>query len=131
LSDSSLTEDDSSSDSGYDSEEVENSKKRCNWIMHPENPMRLKWSLFVNIFLVLTIFLTPVNLAFSNDSNEMLLVEICIDFIFIIDIVMNFRYAYVDKNLNMVTDQSKISKGYLKSWFIADLLSVLPLSYVF
>ena len=53
--------------------------------------------------------------------------DIVIDFIFILDIVFTFYTAYYDEDYLLVEDRLLIAKSYLKSWFLIDLLSVLPI----
>ena len=54
-----------------------------------------------------------------------------IDILLGIDIVLTFFSAYTDDEENLVKNHKKIIKKYLKSWFIVDIISVLPISYIF
>ena len=49
---------------------------------------------------------------------------------FAIDLVFCFNQAYRDDNFVMIDDRALIAKGYLKSWFIIDLLSILPFDII-
>ncbi len=46
--------------------------------------------------------------------------------LFFFDIPINLLSAYQDKDLNVIDDPKRIAKGYLTSWFIIDLISVVP-----
>ena len=48
------------------------------------------------------------------------------DFIFFIDIGVNFRSAYVDITGTVRFDSTIVSKQYIKTWFILDVISILP-----
>lgn len=57
----------------------------------------------------------------------MAIFEMCIDIVFIIDIVVNFRTAYHDPLTGeTVYDPYKIAKQYVHSWFIIDVVSGIP-----
>ena len=43
-----------------------------------------------------------------------------------IDIIFLFNSAYFDDHLDLVTDRSTISITYLKSWFVIDILAIIP-----
>ena len=49
---------------------------------------------------------------------------------FWLDILVNFRTAYFDAHGDFVINQRKIAVAYLKSWFIIDFLTCLPISYI-
>lgn len=49
-----------------------------------------------------------------------------VDVLFIVDIVINLRTTYVDQNDEVVTQQSRIAKHYIKGWFPIDLFAAIP-----
>lgn len=50
----------------------------------------------------MSLFVTPVTIAFEFGYESFVsLLEDIIDFVFLIDIIMNFRFAYIDKKLNL------------------------------
>lgn len=46
------------------------------------------------------------------------------------DIFLNFRTAYFDKRGVIVISQKMIARNYLKSWFVIDFITCLPISYI-
>ena len=52
------------------------------------------------------------------------------DFIFLIDIFVNFNSAYYE-NDKLIDDRRKIVFNYLTGWFIIDLLAMLPIDLLF
>jgi len=55
--------------------------------------------------------------------------DILVDFIFLIDIVINFRIGHMEEvgpNLRFIDDPKIIACAYLKFWFWIDLLTSLP-----
>ena len=74
---------------------------------------------------------TPFRVSFIlYDDIQWIIFDILIDTIFIIDIFVNFFSAYYDHQFQIIIDNKLIAKTYLKSWFILDFVSVLPLSYL-
>ena len=57
-------------------------------------------------------------------------VEACVDTLFIVDLVLNMRTAYVDVNGFREDRPKRIFWHYFKRWFAIDLISCLPLGYV-
>ena len=60
----------------------------------------------------------------------MIVFDYIFDTIFFIDIILSFFAAYVDNEDIVVKNRKKIVINYLKTWFIIDLVSVLPVSYL-
>lgn len=55
--------------------------------------------------------------------------EIIIDVYFIVDILINFNLAFMTAKGSLVEDRKVISKKYLKSYFIIDFLTSIPLGW--
>lgn len=53
-----------------------------------------------------------------------------IDFFFFIDILVNFNTAILNEEFEVTDDRWLIAKEYLNSWFIVDLLSIIPFDLV-
>ena len=70
----------------------------------------------------------PVNLAFKPEQSvKDLIFETFIDVMFMIDIVLVFNSAYYDNKFKIVCDKRQIAKEYLRSWFLVDFLSCIPM----
>ena len=53
-----------------------------------------------------------------------------IDFLFFLDITVNFNSAYYN-DLNEIEDDRKmIALSYIKSWFFIDLLAIIPFEHI-
>jgi CRP-like cAMP-binding protein len=116
-------------DTDTEDEESEN-EKEIPWIILPDNPYKKMWDLLVAFLILYSAIITPYEIAFS-DTNNVSWFEILIDILLGIDIVLTFFSAYTDDEENLVKNHKKIVKKYLKSWFIVDIISVLPISYLF
>ena len=116
-------------DTDTEDEESEN-EKEIPWIILPDNPYKKMWDLLIAFLILYSAIITPYDIAFS-DTNKVSWFEILIDILLGIDIVLTFFSAYTDDEENLVKNHRKIIKKYLKSWFIIDIISVLPISYIF
>ena len=116
-------------DTDTEDEESEN-EKEIPWIILPDNPYKKMWDLLIAFLILYSAIITPYEIAFS-DNNKISWFEILIDILLGIDIVLTFFSAYTDDEENLVKNHKKIVKKYLKSWFIVDIISVLPISYIF
>ena len=116
-------------DTDTEDEESEN-EKEIPWIILPDNPYKKMWDLLIAFLILYSAIITPYEIAFS-DSNKVSWFEVLIDILLGIDIVLTFFSAYTDDEENLVKNHRKIIKKYLKSWFIVDIISVLPISYIF
>ena len=116
-------------DTDTEDEESEN-EKEIPWIILPDNPYKKMWDLLIAFLILYSAIITPYEIAFS-DNSKVSWFEVLIDILLGIDIVLTFFSAYTDDEENLVKNHKKIIKKYLKSWFIVDIISVLPVSYIF
>ena len=56
--------------------------------------------------------------------------DLVIDFLFIFDISLNFFTAIEDDNGELITNHKTIILAYIKSWFLIDILSSVPISLI-
>lgn len=54
-----------------------------------------------------------------------------IDCLFLIDIILTFNSATLDDDYETEFDRCKITKNYLKGWFMIDLIAILPFDLLF
>jgi hyperpolarization activated cyclic nucleotide-gated potassium channel 1 len=88
--------------------------------------------MLVALILIITALVTPYRIAmYDADSLNWILVDSTIDFLFAVDIVLNFFMAYYNYNDDLVDDRKEVAKNYLQTWFLIDFFSVLPINYMF
>ena len=82
---------------------------------------------------MLTCVLTPYQLAFHGDSEDFssLGVDQAINICFAVDIFLNFITASYDADYNLIDDHRVIAKSYLYSWFLVDIISIVPFDLLF
>uniref|UniRef100_K7F4X0 Potassium voltage-gated channel subfamily H member 3 n=1 Tax=Pelodiscus sinensis TaxID=13735 RepID=K7F4X0_PELSI len=57
--------------------------------------------------------------------------DLCVEILFILDIVLNFRTTFVSKSGQVVFDPHAISLHYLTGWFLLDLVAALPFDLLY
>jgi hypothetical protein len=84
--------------------------------------------LLLILFLAITV---PYRIPFEDITPpEWLYLDIVIDFLFIIDVTLNFFTAMEDDNGEICTDHKKIISSYVKTWFLIDVMSSIPISLI-
>nr|XP_040572916.1 potassium/sodium hyperpolarization-activated cyclic nucleotide-gated channel 3-like isoform X1 [Lepeophtheirus salmonis] len=110
-------------------------KAAGHWIIHPCSSFRFYWDLCMLLLLVANLIILPVAISFFNDdlSTRWIAFNCLSDTIFLIDIVVNFRTGIMqqDNSEQVIIDPKEIAKHYIKTWFFLDLLSSIPLDYIF
>ena len=88
-------------------------------IIYPESKNKSFWDLFMTVVLLVTCFLTPLDIAFDkaseftnveNASNFSSFIDLFIDVMFFIDILVIFNSAYYDDETELVDDRKEIAK---------------------
>nr|ABI94040.1 hyperpolarization-activated cyclic nucleotide-modulated cation channel splice variant Bs-I [Panulirus interruptus] len=110
-------------------------KAAGHWIIHPCSNFRFYWDLCMLFLLVANLIILPVAISFFNDdlSTRWIAFNCLSDTIFLIDIVVNFRTGIMqqDNSEQVILDPKLIARHYLKTWFLLDLISSVPLDYIF
>ncbi|XP_074603485.1 hyperpolarization activated cyclic nucleotide gated potassium channel Ih isoform X2 [Brevipalpus obovatus] len=110
-------------------------KESGHWIIHPCSNFRFYWDLCMLLLLVANLIVLPVAISFFNDdlSTRWIAFNCLSDTIFILDIIVNFRTGIMNPDLpeQVILDPQEIARQYMRSWFFLDLISSIPLDYIF
>ena len=108
---------------------------------HTNSKFRTVWDLATIVVLGYVAVFTPFQLSFLNehswdsfDQNRykgdggtgFFFLDRLIDAMFCVDIIINFRSAYVNERGHVLFHQSHVAAAYMQGWFTFDVLSVLP-----
>ncbi|BES94440.1 Hypothetical protein NTJ_07250 [Nesidiocoris tenuis] len=111
------------------------------WTVLHYSPFKAVWDWIILLLVMYTAIFTPYVAAFllnepdyntkkSNKTNYMddplVIIDLIVDVTFIIDIGINFRTTYVNKNDEVVSHPAKIAVNYLRGWFLIDLVAAIP-----
>ena len=96
-------------------------------VIHPNSHFRRTWDVFVVLFVTFYIVVVPLEFGFFwwEDTGPMTTLSYIIDVFFWFDIFLNFRTGYIEYG-DVVLDRKRIAKKYLFTWFIVDLISLIP-----
>ncbi|XP_062249734.1 potassium/sodium hyperpolarization-activated cyclic nucleotide-gated channel 1 [Platichthys flesus] len=114
--------------------EQERVKSAGFWIIHPYSDFRFYWDLTMLLLMVGNLIIIPVGITFFKDENTppWIVFNVVSDTFFLMDLVLNFRTGIVkEDNTEIILDPQKIKIKYLRSWFVVDFISSIPVDYIF
>ena len=118
----------------YDSmdEEEESDQDESRFVIPFKSKFRSYWDSFIVFLIIYTIVILPFRIAFDIEPKEIIfiLIDVLIDSAFICDFVLNFFFSYKNSNEREILSLRKTSLTYLKSWFLIDLISATPFSFI-
>ena len=83
------------------------------------------------IFIFYSALVIPVWIPFEEETHLFFVIfDTFMDFMFIIDIFINFNTAFEDDETNLITNRKWICFNYIKSWFLLDVISSIPLTLI-
>lgn len=111
-------------------DEGSDTEKDVTWILLPDNPFKRSFDVLIALIIIYSSIVLPYKIAFvDNDIPSDVVVDNIFNAIMVIDIILNFFTAYVDNDDNIIKNRRKVIVTYLKSWFIIDFVSVIPINY--
>ncbi|XP_028857460.1 potassium/sodium hyperpolarization-activated cyclic nucleotide-gated channel 2 [Denticeps clupeoides] len=114
--------------------EQERVKSAGNWIIHPYSDFRFYWDFTMLMFMVGNLIIIPVGITFFKDetTTPWIVFNVVSDTFFLMDLVLNFRTGIVyEDNTEIILDPTLIKKKYLRTWFVVDFVSSIPVDYIF
>ncbi|OCU00678.1 potassium/sodium hyperpolarization-activated cyclic nucleotide-gated channel 2 [Xenopus laevis] len=114
--------------------EQERVKSAGAWIIHPYSDFRFYWDFTMLLFMVGNLIIIPVGIAFFKDETTApwIVFNVVSDTFFLMDLVLNFRTGIViEDNTEIILDPQKIKRKYLRTWFVVDFVSSIPVDYIF
>lgn len=110
-----------------------------NWVLFPtESKYVERWDALVGAAIFVTAFWTPYQAAFGRHNTISFDLRFfgdrALDAIFALDMVLQFFLAFPEEQhgaVRWIKDPGRIASNYLRGWFLADLLCVVPLDILF
>mmetsp|Transcript_4855 Transcript_4855/g.10619 ORF Transcript_4855/g.10619 Transcript_4855/m.10619 type:complete len:1243 (+) Transcript_4855:157-3885(+) len=100
-------------------------------ILDPTHDLKVAWDAYIGVWTILSIFMIPLNIAFEfGMPASVKMLGYAADGFFILDILVNFRTAYLNENGVYDTIPARIAKRYCSTWFAVDLASSLPWMHI-
>jgi len=102
-------------------------RSKSSLIIYPDSSTRNFIDAFSFMLLLIISIYIPFIIAFTVDTTgPFAYFELFLDIWFLSEILTNFFTGYYDKGI-LIMNKLMISKAYLKSWFIVDIISSAPL----
>ncbi|XP_012721231.2 potassium/sodium hyperpolarization-activated cyclic nucleotide-gated channel 1 [Fundulus heteroclitus] len=114
--------------------EQERLKSAGAWIIHPYSDFRFYWDLLMLLLMMGNLIILPVGITFFRDENtaSWIIFNVVSDTLFMVDLVLNFRTGIMkEDSTEILLDPRAIRQKYLKTWFLVDFLSSIPVDYIF
>jgi hypothetical protein len=86
------------------------------------------------LLMVGNLIVIPVGITFFKDEHTppWIIFNVISDTFFLMDLVLNFRTGIVkEDNTEIILDPQQIKIKYLRSWFVVDFISSIPVDYIF
>ncbi|KAK7130607.1 hypothetical protein R3I94_015923 [Phoxinus phoxinus] len=84
------------------------------------------WNAFISLTCLAAVTVALYELFFNSTVTALIFTRYCLDLIFVLNIISRFYIGYETHGV-VITDPKRARKKYLRTWFLLDLLSVLPL----
>jgi hypothetical protein len=117
--------------------EIQATRRRLDppWLIAvPDSKFTRRWDAGNLVFMLFTAFVTPFEVALLEMQwwDALFVANRLVDLFFVCDLLLQFNLAFKKAALGsfLVTDRSQIAARYLESWFVWDLLSVLPYDFI-
>ena len=89
------------------------------------------WNLMMLIIIVEISLCVPYRIPFEDVTPPAwFYIDVITDFLFIIDMFLNFITAVENDNGELCIDRVQIIASYLKSWFLIDMASSIPITLI-
>ncbi|CAM9385787.1 unnamed protein product, partial [Ectocarpus sp. 12 AP-2014] len=100
-------------------------------VFHPDSMTKAFWDVFVAFFIVFSVVEVTFRLGFDSPAEgSWAIFGHVVDGMFLVDMLVSFDTAYWDDG-NIVTSRKLIAREYLRTWFIVDFVSTVPLDTMF
>ncbi|XP_075873142.1 potassium voltage-gated channel subfamily H member 6a [Nelusetta ayraudi] len=109
------------------------------WTILHYSPFKAVWDWLILLLVLYTAVFTPYSAAFllteleekrrrtcGYTCNPLNVVDLVVDIMFIVDILINFRTTYVNRNDEVVSQPRRIAQHYFKGWFLIDIVAAIP-----
>ncbi|KOC70603.1 Potassium/sodium hyperpolarization-activated cyclic nucleotide-gated channel 2 [Habropoda laboriosa] len=109
--------------------EISRHLKSHPYMIHPFSLFRIVWESLMTVFTIISLLITPVSITFYYEHHENWhTMNDIMNIVFLCDIVMWFFTGYYDYPTKVIVlDPMIVARKYLQSYFLIDLLTVLPI----
>lgn len=102
-----------------------NFKFYIQWLLSPNGLFVQVWENFILVASILTTLLIIYQASFNAFIPWVWAVSYLLDAIYMLDIVLQFFFGYIEKGITITTTKQTI-KHYIKTTFLIDIASIIP-----
>ena len=102
-------------------------------VLMPDDPFKRFWDIWMLVLLIYVVSYVPISICFFQTNadeegmNTSQYVDLVVDFLFGIDLIVNFISAYEDPVTGLpIVGLKDIALNYITSWFFIDFIAVFP-----
>lgn len=94
---------------------------------------RFYWDIVMLMLMMSNLVILPWGITFFEDQNTTpwITFNVLSDTLFLMDLVFNFRTGIAGEDSHIILDPKEIRMHYLRTWFIVDFVSSIPVDYIF
>lgn len=97
------------------------------WFIQPRATWKVRWDLWIGFIIAYSVVLIPYRIGFGIELAAWeQVMNYIFDSSFAVDVVFNFFTGYYDEDI-LVYELRKVRQRYLRSWFLFDVASTIPL----
>jgi hypothetical protein len=100
------------------------------WLIHPLSNTHATWDILVSMLILLTVLTMPLCLGWEELNDSLYMLNLMVDFIFLVDVCKNFCTGYMDDNEIIIMSAKLVRKNYLSGFFVTDFCSSIPLDLI-
>lgn len=101
------------------------------WVVLPKDTYKIYWDIFVGLFVITSVLIAPVDIAFNSNTIPGIIVPQIFTVVFLLDMAVSFRTAFHSKDADSyVIIPRQMHAHYLRSWFVVDFLSTIPIDII-
>lgn len=105
---------------------IEERRARRLWLILPHSRFLQSWLLIIGPLIVYNVIWIPLEVCQMATASQLhAQVDFVLDFLFYIDILINFRTAFFDAENALCLDSKVIAKRYLFGFFLVDFVSTI------
>ncbi|RHY28257.1 hypothetical protein DYB32_006106 [Aphanomyces invadans] len=102
------------------------------YVIDPKESNSVKWDIYMGVLIAYSGVTVPLVVCFPGfqSQSDWAVISTFVDVCFGIDIVRNFLVGYHDERDELVMNHVQIAKKYMRTWFVLDLVSTVPIESV-
>ena len=103
------------------------------YMIDPHHPFNTFWDYVLSLLCIYVAITIPFRIGFQVElcpEDAWWWLELTVDCAFATDVVLNFRTGILEQDGVTEMHPHAAAKKYMMSWFLIDLLSVLPVTYI-